>query len=137
MRIGLAVAAPALIDELMKVKDSYNVSRTSIVAGVAALQDQEWMRGNVARIRATRARLSAGLRAVGYHVPESEANFVLARRPRVNQEPVYLGLKERGILVRYFRSDGLADALRISVGTDEEIDSLLRALAEVTTEPRP
>ena len=128
MRIGLALAAPAVIDELMKVKDSYNVSRLSLIAGVAALEDQDWMRENVARIRTTRRRLIAALRALGYQVPDSQTNFVLARKPGQNQEPVYQGLKNAGVLVRYFRSDGLEDALRITVGTDDEVDALLAAL---------
>jgi histidinol-phosphate aminotransferase len=128
MRIGIAVAPPEVIAQLAKVKDSYNVSRLAIVAGVAAVEDQAWMRENVARIRATRARLTAALRALGYSVPESQSNFVLARRPGRTQEPVYRGLKERGVLVRHFRSDGLDDALRITVGTEDEIDALLGAL---------
>jgi histidinol-phosphate aminotransferase len=115
----------------MKVKDSYNVSRLSIVAAVAALEDYAWMRQNVDKIRATRARLSAALRDLGYFVYDSQANFVLARKRGAAQEPIYLGLKERGLLVRYFSSPELADCLRVSVGTDEEIDRLLMAMREL------
>jgi histidinol-phosphate aminotransferase len=131
MRIGLAFAHPSLINEMMKVKDSYNVSRLSIVAAVAALEDYAWMRQNVDKIRATRARLSAALRDLGYFVYDSQANFVLARKRGEAQEPIYLGLKERGLLVRYFSSPELADCLRVSVGTDEEIDRLLMAMREL------
>ncbi|MBI3303430.1 MAG: histidinol-phosphate transaminase [Deltaproteobacteria bacterium] len=131
MRIGLAFGHPDLIGELMKVKDSYNVSRLSIIAAVAALEDYAWMRQNVDKIRATRARLIAALRELGYFVYESQANFVLARQRGTNQEPIYRGLKERGILVRYFSSPGLSDCLRITVGTDEEIDRLLGAIHEL------
>ncbi len=80
MRIGLGFAVPAVIGELCKAKDSYNISRTSIAAGAAALQDQEHMRANVARIRRTREHLIAELGQLGYAVPPSQANFVLARR---------------------------------------------------------
>lgn len=131
MRIGLALAAPAVINELTKVKDSYNLGRTSIVAGVAALEDQRWMLGHVARIRATRGRLVTALRGLGYEVPDSQANFVLARRGGIDQQPVYVALKQRGILVRYFRTDGLSDAFRITVGTDEEVATLVQALREI------
>jgi histidinol-phosphate aminotransferase len=131
MRIGLAFAHPSLLNEMLKVKDSYNVSRLSIVAAVAALEDYAWMRQNVDKIRATRARLSTALRALGYFVYDSQANFVLARKQGVAQEPVYFGLKERGLLVRYFSSPELADCLRISVGTDEEIDLLLAVMQEL------
>jgi len=128
MRIGLAFGAPALIAELAKVKDSYNVSRIAIAAGVAALEDYAWMERNVARIVTTRGRLSDGLRTRGYEVLPSAANFVLARRRDQDQAPVHAALRERGILVRHFATPRLADALRISVGTDAEIDQLLAAL---------
>jgi histidinol-phosphate aminotransferase len=130
MRIGLGFGQPALLAELGKVKDSYNLSRVSLAAGAAALADVEAMRAHVARVTATRTRLVARLQALGFQVPPSEANFVLARRPGVDQRPVYEALKTRGILVRYFAVPALADALRISVGTDEEIDALLAALSE-------
>jgi len=132
MRIGLAFGHPRLIDELLKVKDSYNVNRLSITAAVAALEDYAWMRQNVDKIRATRARLMTALRELGYFVYPSQANFVLARKTGENQEAVYLGLKEQGILVRYFSSPDLADCLRITVGTDAEIDQLLTTLQRIT-----
>ncbi|MDX2168498.1 MAG: histidinol-phosphate transaminase [Deltaproteobacteria bacterium] len=130
MRVGLAFGQPQLIDELAKVKDSYNLSRVSIAAGTAALSDADTVRAHVARVAATRARLIAGLRGLGYAVPDSQANFVLARRPGVDQRPIYDALKARKILVRYFNADGLRDALRITVGTDAEIDALLAALGD-------
>jgi histidinol-phosphate aminotransferase len=131
MRIGLAFAGADLIDGMLKVKDSYNVTRLSIVAATAALDDYAWMESNVARIRGTRSRLSDALRRIGYVVLPSQANFVLARRSGSNLESVYLALKARGILVRYFGTPELQDALRISVGTDAEVDALLAALREI------
>ncbi len=128
MRIGLAFGDPSTIAEMTKVKDSYNVSRVAIAAGVAALEDYAWMERNAARIVATRARLSDGLRAFDYEVLPSAANFVLARRAGEDQGPVQSRLRERGILVRHFATPRLADALRISVGTDDEIEQLLAAL---------
>jgi histidinol-phosphate aminotransferase len=134
MRIGLAFGTPALIAELAKVKDSYNVSRIAIAAGVAALDDYAWMERNVARIVATRARLGEGLRALGYEVLPSAANFVLARRRGEDQGPVQVALRDRGVLVRHFATRRLADALRITVGTDEEIERLLAELGGQGTE---
>ncbi|MCK6554257.1 histidinol-phosphate transaminase [Candidatus Binatia bacterium] len=131
MRIGLAFGSPGLIREFAKVKDSYNVNRLSIVAATAALEDYAWMEANVARIRATRARLSAALADLGFLVLPSQANFVLARRPGTDQERTYRALKEHGILVRFFPVPELRDALRISVGTDEETDALLAALRRI------
>ena len=86
------------------------------------------MRQNVEKIRVTRTRLTTSLQELGYFVYESQANFVLARQEGVSQESIYLGLKEQGILVRYFSSPGLSDCLRITVGTDAEIDRLLEEM---------
>ncbi len=131
MRIGLAFGPPPLIAELLKVKDSYNVTRLSIVAAAAALEDYGWMEANVARIRRTRSRLTEALRQMNFVVLPSQSNFVLARRPGADLAGVYQALKLRGVLVRYFARPELRDALRISVGSDAEIDTLLAALQEV------
>lgn len=131
MRIGLAFATPAIINALLKVKDSYNVSRLSIVAATAALEDYAWMRTNVDRIRATRSGLIRELRARSFSVLPSQSNFVLASRGGENLETTYLGLKSKGILIRYFPTPELRTALRITVGTDEEIAALLRGLDEL------
>ena len=130
MRVGLAFGHPELLGELLKVKDSYNMNRLSIVAAVAALEDSDWMRANVAKIRATRSRLSAALQEFGYHVYPSQANFVVARRRGVNQRALYEWLKARRILVRYFSAPELSDCVRISVGSDEDIDQLLAAMRQ-------
>ena len=130
LRIGLAFGHPALIAGLRTVKDSYNVSRLALVAGEAALGDPAWMQENVARIRATRARLTADLTVLGFQVLPSEANFVLARRPGHDLGPLARALAARDILVRHFAVPGLTDALRITVGTDAEVAALLAAIAE-------
>jgi histidinol-phosphate aminotransferase len=128
MRIGLAFGHPDLIAQLAKVKDSYSVSRLGLVAAVAALEDYAWMQGNAARVRSTRAVLVTGLRELGFQVLPSEANFVLARRFGEDMAQVQRELKEKGVLVRYFDVPGLRDALRITVGTPEEIETLFAAL---------
>jgi len=131
MRIGLAFASPALIAQLMKVKDSYNVTRLSIVAATAALEDYAWMKANVAKIRASRDALIKALRAYKFQVLPSHTNFVLARRPGQRLDGVYRALKEHGILVRYFDTPELFDALRITVGTEEECAALVEALGKI------
>ncbi len=135
LRVGLAFGAPELLRGLRTVKDSYNLNRLSQTAARAALADQATLRANVARVCRTRGRLVAGLRSMGFVVPDSHANFVLARRPDVDQGRVARALADRDILVRHFTSHGLADALRITVGTDEEIDALLAALPECSGSP--
>lgn len=126
LRIGLLLAPPALAAELAKVKDSYNLDRLAQAGALAALDDQEWMLGNVARVRATRERLEGELASLGFAVVPSQANFVLARRPGEALAGLAAALKDRGILVRHFSA--LPDALRISVGTDAQIDRLLGEL---------
>ncbi len=128
MRIGLAFGHPDLLAEIAKVKDSYNLSRVAIAAGTAALVAIDWMQANVARIVATRERLRDRLAGLGYDVLPSATNFVLARRAGVDQAPVQTALRERDVFVRHFATDRLRDALRISVGTDDEIDRLLAEL---------
>jgi histidinol-phosphate aminotransferase len=130
LRVGLAFGHPELIEGLRTVKDSYNVSRMTQLGAEAALADLPAMQANVRRIVATRAVLIAELEQMGFVVPSSEANFVLARRPGQSMRPVAQALASRGILVRHFAVPGLDDALRITVGTDDEIAALLAALRE-------
>jgi histidinol-phosphate aminotransferase len=129
MRIGVAFAPEEIIAGMMKVKDSYNLNRLSLVAAIAALCDLPWMARNVRRIQRSRRKLSAGVEKLGFQVLPSQSNFVLARKPGENLKEVYEGLKRRKILVRYFDAPGLRDCLRITVGTSREIAILLRALA--------
>lgn len=133
MRIGLAFAAEEVIAGMMKVKDSYNLNRLSLVAGVAALQDLPWMARNVSRIQRSRKKLTRGLKKMGFHVYPSQANFVMARKEGQNLRVLYEGLKRRKILVRYFDLPGLKDSLRITVGTPQEIKILLQEMESINT----
>jgi histidinol-phosphate aminotransferase len=130
MRIGLAFAPEEIIAGMVKVKDSYNLDRLSLVAAMAALQDLKWMARNVRRIQRSRRQLMAGAKKLGFDVLSSQANFVLVRKPGEDLKGVYEALKRKKILVRYFDVPGLRDALRITVGTAREVAALLRALAE-------
>lgn len=130
MRIGLAFANEDLIGDLLRIKDSYNADRLSLVAAEAALADYTWMTDNVAKVCKTRRAMTLALRARGFDVLESSANFVLARERGRDQGPLYQALKERRVFVRHFATPELRDALRISVGTDEELAALLTAMDE-------
>ena len=129
LRIGLAFAATELIAGMMKVKDSYNVNRLSLVAATAALQDLPWMERNVRRIQQTRRQLVDGLAKLGFFVYPSHANFVMAQRKRQEQKALYQALRERKIYVRYFDRPELRDSLRITVGTPEDVERLLQEIA--------
>ena len=132
MRIALGFAHPKIIEGLNKVKDSYNMNRLSIAAGEAALSDIPWMKRNAARIIKTREELSAAAPSVGFTPFPSQGNFILARKTGGGSaRPVYEALKRRRILVRYFDTPRLADCLRITIGTDEEIGELLAAMKKL------
>jgi histidinol-phosphate aminotransferase len=135
MRIGLAFASDEIIAGMMKVKDSYNLNRLSLVAAGAALQDLPWMTRNARRIQRSRQRLTCALKRMGYQVYPSHANFVLARKPGQDLKPVYEELKRHKILVRYFDVPGLQDCLRVTVGTPKEIAALIAAMSKIAAGP--
>jgi histidinol-phosphate aminotransferase len=128
MRLGLLFAQAPIIDALLKVKDSYNLSRVAIAAGAAALEDAEWMQRNVEKVKRTRALAQDRLRAMGFEVPPSSSNFVLARRAGCDMAPITAALRRRGILVRHFPASVFRDAIRISIGTPAEMNALFKAL---------
>jgi histidinol-phosphate aminotransferase len=131
LRFGFAVAQPQVIDELQKVKDSYNCDALSIAAATAAIDDQAWLADNRARIIATRRRLTDAMRALGYRVQESQANFVWCTHPERPHRPIYEALKGQGILIRFMHYAGWGDGLRITVGTDDEIDAFLACIRTI------
>jgi histidinol-phosphate aminotransferase len=131
IRFGYAVADPAIIRELVKVKDSYNCDVLSLAAAAAALEDQDWLRETRAKILATRSRLAEALAGLGFQVTPSQSNFVWCRRSDRPVKPMYEELKNRRILVRYMNYAGYGDGLRISVGTEDEISKLLSELTQI------
>jgi histidinol-phosphate aminotransferase len=131
MRLGLLFSSKEIVDGLSKVKDSYNLDRLAIVAGAASLRDQAWTKQNAAKVKTTRARLATELTALGLDVVPSQSNFIFARMASVEQASgAYRFLKERGILIRYFSLRLLDNGIRVTVGTDDEIDAFLKALRE-------
>jgi histidinol-phosphate aminotransferase len=131
VRVGFAVADPAVVRELLKVKDSYNCDALSLAAARAAVEDQDYLRATRARTLATRARMERELTALGFDVTPSQSNFVWCRRADRPVKPDYEELKRRRILVRYMAYEGYGDGLRVSVGTDAEVDRLLGELREI------
>jgi histidinol-phosphate aminotransferase len=128
-RLGLLFAARALVTELTKVKDSYNVNVITQALGVAALEDRDHHRQLVGQTLAQRARLEAALTAMGFTWPESAANFLLCTPPPgARAETIYSALKAEGLLVRWWSTPELRDRLRITVGKPEDNDRLLTAL---------
>jgi histidinol-phosphate aminotransferase len=128
LRFGYIIAQPHVIEQLEKVKDSYNCDSLSIAGGTAAIDDQAWLAANRTKILATRAKLIAGMRFLGFATVDSQANFVWNPHPNIPVKPLYEQLKTAGVLVRYMDYPGWGDGLRISVGTDEQIHTCLNLL---------
>ena len=130
-RVGYCVGHPALIDALHKIRDSYNVNGLGQVAAVATLDDLGYYRRNFRRVIRTRERVAAELTGLGFKVCPCQTNFLFVRPPRFPAEQ-WLGLlRERKVLVRWFASPEVRDRLRVSIGTDAEMDALLKAIRAV------
>ncbi|MCA9128390.1 MAG: histidinol-phosphate transaminase [Planctomycetales bacterium] len=131
LRFGYLVAHPQIIETLRKVKDSYNCDALSLAGATAAIDDQQWLQENRSKILATRGRMTSHLRELEFDVCDSQANFVWCTSSKRPLKPIYEQLKQQQVLVRYMNYPGWGDGLRISVGTDDQIEaclSLLKAL---------
>lgn len=134
LRVGFAVGSAELIDGLERVKNSFNsypIDRLASAGAVAALEDTEYFEQTRQAVIETRSRMTAGLEALGFEVLPSAANFVFARHPLKDAAGLAADLRERSIIVRHFRHARIDQFLRITVGTDEQVNLLLKALAEV------
>ncbi len=131
MRLGLAIARPEIIAALDKIRDHYNLDRLAQAACVAALQDQDYFLYRRDQVVATRELFSRELQNLGYAVVPSQGNFVFASPADRNGRRVYDGLYQRRILVRHFSDPLLAHGMRISIGTEEEMQQTLDAIREI------
>jgi histidinol-phosphate aminotransferase len=134
MRIGYAIGNKELIQYLNAVKNSYNsytMNLPSIVAGVASLEDNEYFEAMLDKIIGTRERIKTELSILGFEFTDSKANFIFATHKSVPAKEIFEALKKEEIYVRYFASKRIDNYLRISVGTDEEMDQLIKALKRI------
>jgi len=133
LRMGYGLGNTSLINPLMKTKDSYNTDLIAQSLADAAIRDQDYASDTWNRVRAERRTVSAALRGMGFVLPESQSNFVLATVPHGQKaESLYHALKSRNILVRYFKNENrLEDKLRITIGTPKENQTLINALNDL------
>ena len=140
-RLGFALGQKALIEDLNRIRCSfnpYNINRLTAAAGIAAMQDEEYLEKCTAAIVQSRAWTTAQLRALAFAVQDSLANFVFARCPAMPGGQLYAGLKKAGILVRHFDAPRTADWLRITIGSQGEMESLIEAVKRIIgKEQRP
>ncbi len=131
LRLGAAFASADLIEGLCRVKDSFNsypVDAVAQAAGIASIGDENYYRETIRKIIATRERTTELLKAQGYKVLPSKANFIFASPPDGDAARIFTELNKRNILVRYWNKDKLNQWLRITIGTDSEMDQLMEAL---------
>ena len=130
-RVGYFVGHPELIAALDKIRDSYNVNGLGQIAALATLDELPYYRRNIKRIIATRERLQAALRALGFQVLPSQANFILVWPPKVAAEVWLQRLRQRKILVRWFGYPETKNYFRITIGTEAEAAALVRAARQI------
>ena len=138
-RVGIALGQPAVIADLNTIKFSfnpYNVNRDSQALAAAAVRDKAYFAKCCQNIMANRQLVTEGLEAQGFQVLPSLANFVLARHQLLDGQQLYQKLKQRDILVRWFDEPRIRDFVRISIGTREDMQQLLAAVAEILQEVR-
>jgi len=130
LRLGIACAGKDVIFEMNKVKDSYNVDMIAQRLAEAALRDQASMQANARRIVATRGRVTAELAAMGCDVLPSAANFIFVRPP-MDAAALFQELRGEGFLVRYFNLPRINDRIRITIGTDSDMDAFIAAVRRI------
>ncbi len=139
LRVGFAAGQAPLVEALDRVKNSFNsypIDRLASAGAIAAYEDDAHFRRTRDAVVATRERLVASLRTLGFEVLPSAANFVFARHPAHDGAALHAALRARGVLVRHFRQPRIAQYLRISVGTDEQCARLLDVLGTLVGEPQ-
>jgi histidinol-phosphate aminotransferase len=137
-RLGYAIGSEALIADLNRVKFSfnpYNINRITLAAGVAALQEPDYFRTCCQAVMEVRQTTAEALRALGFTVTESKANFLFAgAHPALPAQVWFARLRQAGILVRYFGQPRIADYVRITVGTQAQMEALLSATRRILNE---
>ena len=137
MRIGYALAEKELIAQLKTIKNSYNsytMSTAAIKLGAAAIADEEYFKETVQKIITTREKTAERLTNLGFTMTDSKSNFLFASHNKIHASEIFEQLKQRRIFVRYFNKPRIDNYLRITIGTDEEMDKLVAALCEIVGE---
>ncbi len=136
-RLGFAIADEELIADLERIKYStnpYNINRLTMVAGVAAVKDNDYYMQNCKKIIENRDYTTRELKALGFYVIPSKANFIFAKSDKISGEEFYLKLKEKGILVRHFSKDIIKDFNRITIGSREEMETFIKVTKQILEE---
>lgn len=133
MRIGYAIGSKTLISVLEAVKNSYNsytLNSVSMAAGTAAIKDRAYFESTVSRVIATRQRVAEELRALGFTVLNSQTNFLFATHNAINIKDYFEWLKAQKVFIRYFNLPRINNYVRITIGTDDEMNVFLNKTKE-------
>lgn len=138
-RIGYGIASKEIISDLNTIKFStnpYNINRMSMAAGLGTLYDEEYTFLNCITVSQNRDHATKKLLEMGFTTTDSKANFIFAKHPDIDGKTLYESLKKKGILVRHFSKDRIADYVRITVGTSEQMSALLFAIKKILEEQK-
>ena len=133
-RIGYALGNAEIIADLNRIKFSfnpYNLNRLSILAGAEAMKDRAYFEETCGKIMATREKFVAEMEALGFDVLPSKSNFVFAASDKISGQEYFTALRKYNIIVRHFKDEKIADRVRITIGTPEEMDALIDATREI------
>jgi len=139
LRAGFAIGSVELIEGLRRVRDSFNsytVDRLALAGATAALSDPFYYNEINSRVVRTRERVTEALRIMGFTVLPSAANFIFMKSLNINGSDIFSALREKGILVRHFNKERISDFLRISMGTDDDMDVFLDACSSIVADPQ-
>ncbi|WP_138753789.1 histidinol-phosphate transaminase [Paenibacillus sinopodophylli] len=137
LRVGFAFGSEELIEGLNRIKNSFNsytMDRLALAGAVAALEDDAYFKETTASVIATRERVTAQLLAMNFKVTDSKANFVFISHRTLEAKVIFQQLRDKGVLVRYFNQPRIDEYLRVSIGTDEEMDAFIQALEQIVGE---
>lgn len=137
LRVGFAFGSEELIDGLNRIKNSFNsytMDRLALAGAIAALEDDAYFRDTTEKVIATRERVTEQVKELGFAATDSKANFVFISHKTIAAKDIFVQLRDKGVLVRYFDQPRINEYLRVSIGTDEEMDAFIRALQEIVGE---
>jgi histidinol-phosphate aminotransferase len=137
LRVGFGIGSKEIIDDLNKLKYSfnpYNLNTLSIKAAAAAIADNEYYDDKIAKIVETREKTTAQLKELGFTCTDSKSNFIFASSDRIPASVLATKLREKGILIRYFNKPKIDNYLRITVGSAEDMQTLVDSIKEITAE---
>lgn len=134
LRLGFALGSEGLIEALNRIKNSinsYTIDRIAIKAGIESIKDEAWFQSTRQKVIDTRDRVTTALRNLGFKVIDSKANFIFISHEDFKARDLFTILKDRGVLVRHFNKPPIDNYIRISIGTDEEMDRFIEIIKEI------